>query len=161
MDDERRGDRDTDGSSASRPRRNTRPRDSLGRPMPYGTAGVDDLPSGVVRTPRESLAEARRLMAEGRPFHAHEVLEDAWKAGPVAERQLWRGLAQIAVGITHAARGNRVGAGRLVERGIANIEPYERDRPYGLDIADIITWSAGALAAIAAESPVTLSPPPL
>ncbi len=44
---------------------------------------------------------ARRRAA----FHAHEVLEDAWKTGPEAQRELWRGLAQLAVGLTHAAPG--------------------------------------------------------
>ena len=51
------------------------------------------------------------------PFHAHEVLEDAWKAAPEAERELWRGLAQLAVGLTHAARGNTRGGVALLERG--------------------------------------------
>ena len=32
---------------------------------------------------------------------------------PASERDLWRGLAQLAVGTTHAARGNPVGADRL------------------------------------------------
>jgi hypothetical protein len=40
------------------------------------------------------------------PFAAHEVLEARWKAGPDEERDLWQGLAQICVGLTHAARGN-------------------------------------------------------
>ncbi|WP_211882206.1 DUF309 domain-containing protein, partial [Pseudarthrobacter albicanus] len=46
------------------------------------------------------------------PFAAHEVLEARWKAGPAEERNLWQGLAQICVGLTHAARGNSVGAHR-------------------------------------------------
>jgi hypothetical protein len=144
-----------------RPRRNTRPRDALGRPLPYGSAGVSNQPEGVVRTPRESLVEAHRLLSDGRPFHAHEVLEDAWKSGPDDERELWRGLAQFAVGITHAARGNSVGGARLIERGAANIAPYAPVRPHGLDVAELLEWSEQAVADIARESPVMLAPPPL
>lgn len=126
--------------------------------MPYGTAGVDELPSGVIRAPRESLAEAQRLLDDGRPFHAHEVLEDAWKAGPESERNLWRGLAQLAVGITHAARGNAVGAARLIERGAINVAPYKSQRPHGLDIAALVEWSERARSEIAAGEPVSTPP---
>jgi predicted metal-dependent hydrolase len=122
---------------------------------------VGEQPDGVVRTPRESLAEASRLLSNGRPFHAHEVLEDAWKSGPAAERELWRGLAQLAVGMTHAARGNPVGGARLIERGAKNIAPYAAARPHGLDISALLAWSVDAVAAIARESPVMLPPPPL
>ncbi len=144
-----------------RPRRNTRPRDALGRPLPYGCAGVDTQPEGIVRSPRESLLEAQRLLDAGRPFHAHEVLEDAWKSGPDSEAELWRGLAQLAVGITHAARGNAVGGARLVERGAHNIAPYEADSPHGLDIAAVRAWAVGAVRDIGRTTPVRLDPPPL
>lgn len=83
---------------------------------------------------------ARRLVQEGRPFAAHEVLEARWKAGPEEERGLWQGLAQVCVGLTHAARGNRVGAVRLLERGAARVEQYEAGHgpAYGLDLTAII-----------------------
>ena len=148
-------------SGTARPRRNTRPRDALGRPLPYGAAGVGAQPEGVSRTAIESLIEAYRLLSEGRPFHAHEVLEDAWKSGPQEERELWRGLAQLAVGVTHAARGNAVGGARLIERGARNISPYESSRPHGLDVSAVIRWSEHAVAEIARGTPVMLRPPPL
>jgi hypothetical protein len=115
----------------------------------------------MARTAEQSLTEAYRLLAEGLPFHAHEVLEDAWKAGPPAEADLWRGLAQLAVGITHAARGNAIGGTRLIERGAQNIAPYESARPHGLDIAAVRAWAAGAVGEIARHTPVRLGPPPL
>ncbi|HET6876258.1 MAG TPA: DUF309 domain-containing protein [Jatrophihabitans sp.] len=148
------------GPGGGRGRRNTRPRDALGRPMPYGSIGVGELPS-VTRSAREALTEAHRLLVEGRPFHAHEVLEDAWKSGPRAERDLWRGLAQLAVGITHAARGNQTGADRLIERGAVNIAPYADRLPHGLDVAAVLDWCERARAEIAARTPVMLPPPPL
>jgi uncharacterized protein len=147
--------------ASSRPRRNTRPRDELGRPLPYGAAGVQGQPEGVARTPQESLLEADRLLRDGRPFHAHEVLEDAWKAAPAAERELWRGLAQLAVGVTHAARGNAAGAARLLERGAVNIAAYEPKRPHGLDVGAVLNWSVQAVERVGRGAPVALSPPPL
>ncbi|GAB7029838.1 hypothetical protein JCM4914_12990 [Streptomyces platensis subsp. malvinus] len=134
----RRRDRDDEGRA-----RNARPRDGLGRPLPYGAPGVARQPEGVTRTPAEALAEAQRLLDAGMPFHAHEVLEDAWKAAPEAERELWRGLAQLAVGLTHAARGNAVGGSALLERGAGAIAPYAAAAPYGIDVAGLLAWADG------------------
>lgn len=105
-------DRDEEGRA-----RSARPRDGLGRPLPYGAEGVPRQPEGVVRDPGATLREAQRLLDAGMPFHAHEVFEDAWKSGPEADRDLWQGLAQLAVGLTHAARGNAAGGARLLRRG--------------------------------------------
>ncbi|MFI6865016.1 DUF309 domain-containing protein [Streptomyces sp. NPDC050421] len=117
--DETRRDRNTEGRA-----HNARPRDGLGRPLPYGTPGVERQPEGVVRAPEETVREAQRLLNAGMPFHAHEVFEDAWKSGPDAERELWRGLAQLAVGLTHAARGNATGGARLLRRGAAALTEF-------------------------------------
>ena len=64
------------------------------------------------------------MLAEGRPFHAHEVFEAAWKSTPGPERELWRGLAQIAVGLTHARRGNARGAMALLRRGADRVAGF-------------------------------------
>lgn len=125
--------------------RNARPRDGLGRPLPHGTAGVERVPEDLVLPPRESLAEAQRLLSAGRPFHAHEVLEGTWKAAPASERDLWQGLAQLAVGLTHRARGNATGAATLLRRGAGLLAPYADAPPHGLDLAAIIA-TAHALA---------------
>ncbi|MEU0207497.1 DUF309 domain-containing protein [Streptomyces canus] len=134
-------DRDSEGRA-----RNARPRDGLGRPLPYGTEGVARQPEGVVRTPRETVAEAQELLDAGRPFHAHEVFEDAWKSGPDEERALWRGLAQLAVGLTHSARGNVTGGPRLLRRGAGAVEEWAasaagRGRPYGMDLPALADWA--------------------
>jgi hypothetical protein len=133
----RGGERDRD--PAGRPRQ-ARPRDALGRPLPYGAEGVEPVSEDPL-PPAETLDVARSLVKEGRPFSAHEVLEARWKAGPSRERALWQGLAQICVGLTHAARGNGVGAGRLVERGAAQLAEYGAgDGPtYGLDLTAVVT----------------------
>lgn len=129
-------DRDAEGRA-----RNARPRDALGRPLPYGAPGEERAPEGVVREPAQALAEAQELLDAGRPFHAHEVLEDAWKSAPEEERQLWRGLAQLAVGLTHRARGNDRGAATLIERGAGNIAPYAAGPPHGVDVPGLVRWA--------------------
>jgi hypothetical protein len=140
-------DRDRDQAGRAR---NARPRDGLGRPLPYGSSGVERYPEGIPRSPAESLTEAQRLLDAHQPFHAHEVLEDAWKAAPEPERELWRGLAQLAVGLTHAARGNPTGATALLTRGATNIRPYA-DRPvHHIDVAGLLDW-ATQLASAPAE----------
>jgi predicted metal-dependent hydrolase len=87
--------------------------------------------------PKETLAAARGLVAAGRPFSAHEVLEARWKAGPIEERYLWQGLAQLCVAMTHAARGNQVGADRLFERAAERLTEYAATgrSAYGLDVS--------------------------
>jgi hypothetical protein len=129
-------DRDQEGRA-----RNARPRDGLGRPLPYGSAGVERYPEGIPRSPAEALTEAQRLLDEHKPFHAHEVLEDAWKTAPEPERELWRGLAQLAVGLTHAARGNPSGASALLTRGASNIRPYADQPPHHIDVAGLLDWA--------------------
>lgn len=130
-------DRDEEGRA-----RNARPRDGLGRPLPYGTAGVERQPEGVLRTPEQSVSEGQRLLDEGKPFHAHEVFEDAWKSSGGDDHELWRGLAQLAVGITHAARGNAAGGAALLRRGGSTIAPYREQSPHGIDVAGLTDWAA-------------------
>jgi len=119
-----------DRDPAGRPR-NARPRDALGRPLDpadgpgSGVAGTDRIPDDLVITGAEAAALADRLLRDGRPFHAHEVLEAAWKSGPAGERDLWQGLAQIAVGLTHARRGNARGAVALLSRGAERVRGYQ------------------------------------
>lgn len=136
-------DRDRDERGRAR---NARPRDGLGRPLPYGSPGVERQPEGVSRAPRDTVEEAQRLLAAGLPFHAHEVFEDAWKStSTAAERPLWKGLAQLAVGLTHAARGNPAGAAALLRRGAGNLEAYRAAAsgpPHGIDVDGLLLWAA-------------------
>ncbi|MFI7629975.1 DUF309 domain-containing protein [Microbispora rosea] len=92
------------------------------------------MPDDYAPTAEEALEEARKLLAAGRPFHAHEVLEARWKTGPDEERELWQGLAQICVGLTHIQRGNLSGAAALLTRGSARLGAYGSTRPYRLDL---------------------------
>ena len=133
--------RDRDGTGRAR---NARPRDGLGRPLSRDAPGIPRQPEGIVRAPDETLDEAQRLLDDGLPFHAHEVLEDAWKAAPEPDRALWKGLAQLAVGATHAARANAAGAASLLRRGARGLEGYAGQNPYGVDVSGLITWARAA-----------------
>ncbi len=105
--------------------RNARPRDELGRPLSRSAAqDVPRIPDDLVVSPAEAADLGGRLLAEGQPFHAHEVFEAAWKSVPGPERELWRGLAQIAVGLTHARRGNAHGAVALLRRGAGHVAGF-------------------------------------
>jgi hypothetical protein len=75
------------------------------------------VPTTCRASPTTCKSPRPRLLADGRPFHAHEVFEAAWKSTQAPEREFWRGLAQIAVGLTHARRGNARGAVALLRRG--------------------------------------------
>jgi uncharacterized protein len=129
-------DRDAGGRA-----RQARPRDRLGRPLPYGSAGVDPV-SDEPLPPLATVAAARELLADGRPFSAHEVYEARWKAGPDTERELWQGLAQLCVAITHAERGNRIGALRLLGRARRRLETYAATGgpAYGVDLSRVLGW---------------------
>ncbi len=124
-------DRDEQG----RPRQ-ARPRDELGRPLPYGAQGVEPVSEDPL-PPLETVRFAQELLDEGRPFSAHEVFEARWKDAPEEEHDLWQGLAQLCVGLTHALRGNATGAERLLERGHGRLERYAATGgpTYGLDLA--------------------------
>jgi uncharacterized protein len=115
-----------DRDPAGRPR-NARPRDGLGRPLDRSAAetGPAPMPDDLAITGRDAVALADGLLREGRPFHAHEVLEAAWKSSPPGERDLWQGLAQIAVGLTHARRGNARGAVTLLRRGAQRVRAHQ------------------------------------
>jgi hypothetical protein len=135
-----------DGTTRDRDRRgrprNARPRDALGRPGPRGAppdqGGSSDPPA---LGPRATVVEAQRLLDLGLAFRAHEVLEAQWKASAGPQRELWRALAQLAVGITHRQRGNQVGSARLLQRAHDNLEPWAGRRPHGLDIDGLRSWA--------------------
>ncbi len=106
----------------------SRPRDRLGRPLPAGSVPPGDVPP-VPDLVGESDAvvwdTAMRLLADGLPFHAHEVFEDRWR---IARREgsphadAWRAVAQWGAALTQAARGNASGARRLAERTLASLD---------------------------------------
>jgi hypothetical protein len=151
------GRRDRDAAGRAR---NARPRDGLGRPLDRGADGEPPAPDAPALAPDTALEAAQRLLDAGRPFHAHEVLEASWKAAPAAERDLWQGLAQLAVGLTHARRGNAAGAATLLRRGAARISasrPGTGDS-YGVDAAALAAAAAALAGRIEADGLNGLGP---
>jgi uncharacterized protein len=155
------GDRDRD--ALGRPA-NARPRDDLGRPLPRevnkpGERSGDTTTaphSGSGRpTPTRTLRDGQALLDAGQPFAAHEAFEAMWKASTGERRALWRGLAQLAVGITHAQRGNAAGAGALLVRAADTLEPLAGDTPDGVDVDGTREW-----ARTAAQDLTRCEPPP-
>jgi hypothetical protein len=134
--------------------RNARARDALGRPL----AARGAPPTDEVALPADQAVErAQALLDSGRPFEAHEVLEAVWKATVGPDRELWRGLAQVAVGITHAHRGNPTGARNLLIRGAESLAPYSGTAPSGVGVDDIRSWAVAA----ADDLDLTATPPRL
>ncbi len=136
------GGRDRDPAGRAR---NARPRDALGRPLARNAAGQPPVADDPALLPEQALATAQKLLDAGLAFQAHEVLEAAWKAAPPAERDLWQGLAQLAVGLTHARRGNPRGAATLLRRGADRLSGYPAQGPHGVDVAGL-RRTCGALA---------------
>jgi uncharacterized protein len=129
-----------DRDESGRPR-SARPRDSLGRPLAPGGAGIPRIPDDLELAPAETLAHAQELLDRGLAFNAHEVLEAAWKHGPTDERMLWQGLTQLAVGITHVQRGNAKGAVSLLRKASIRLARDARLAPYGVDVAGLVDFA--------------------
>ena len=148
------GDRDRD--PRGRPA-NARQRDNLGRPLDRqlgreagrsgGRSGenvAEPSLSGGRPTPARTLRTAQTLLDTGQPFTAHEAFESMWKATSGERRELWRGLAQLAVGITHALRGNTSGARALLARADQTLDPFAGTTPHRVDVDALRQWTRSA-----------------
>ena len=112
----------------------TRPRDRTGRPLPYGTSGVSLVEQVEPDTLEEALALGVTRWGERRYFEAHELLELLWKQGPEEQRDLWKGVIQVAVAGVHLQRGNPMGARRLLDRALGRLDTVP-DVRCGIDVA--------------------------
>jgi predicted metal-dependent hydrolase len=115
------------------------------------------VPDDLALAPAETLAYAQDLLDRGLAFNAHEVLEAAWKNGPADEQALWQGLTQLAVGITHAQRGNLNGATTLLRRAAANLAHQDRPAPHAIDVAGLVDYVNTLVDDLAAGVDITAS----
>jgi uncharacterized protein len=145
-------DRDRDESGRAR---SARPRDALGRPLPPGAEGVPRIPDDLELPPTETLAYAQDLLDRGLAFNAHEVLEAAWKNGPDDEKTLWQALAQLAVGITHAQRGNVRGAITVLRRSSAGLANDDGPAPYSVNVAGLVEYAEVLINDLSAGAEIT------
>jgi uncharacterized protein len=141
-----------DRDATGRPR-NARPRDQLGRPLSR-VPGADPRLDDPALPPAQALNHAQELLVAGEAFAAHEVLEAVWKATKGPQRALWRGLAQLCVGVTHSQRGNAAGARALLNRAADTLD--DAPEGYGVAPATLARWARQA-----ASAPTALTPPEL
>jgi uncharacterized protein len=83
------------------------------------------------------LARGLALIRAGRFYDAHEVLEDAWRAAPPAERDFFQGLVHVAVAWYQAGRGNEVGCERQLEKALRRLGPHAPTHR-GLDVTALV-----------------------
>jgi predicted metal-dependent hydrolase len=103
----------------------TRPRDELGRLLPWDQENRLHLEDFDALPLEENHRLARRHFDEGRFFPAHEAWETAWKqAKGTPDEEFFKGLSQVGAGYTHYRRGNPHGAHTLLRRGLSRIRRY-------------------------------------
>lgn len=98
---------------------------------PDSRAPDDRLPDEIRRFDR-----ALALFEAGAWFTCHEVLERLWLDETRPQRDVYKGILQIAVGLLHEDNGNRVGALRLLERGAGHLAPF-LPAWFGVDLATL------------------------
>ncbi|EFL36298.1 conserved hypothetical protein [Streptomyces viridochromogenes DSM 40736] len=138
----RAGARDRDGEGRAR---NARPRDGLGRPLPYDAQACPGSPRASSARRRRPCPRRSGCWTRGNRSTRTRSSRTPGSRGPDEERELWRGLAQLAVGLTHAARGNLTGGARLLRRGAGAAEAWVsgsgRAQPYGIDVERVAAWA--------------------
>ncbi len=96
------------------------------------------------------------LFNAARFFDAHEALEDLWREAEGRRKLFLQALIQVAVGLHHQQRGNRVGARSLLARAGKKLAACPAVYG-GLDVAGLRRALTRWQQALAAEAPL----PPL
>ena len=98
------------GVPSERRQKPERPRDELGRPLPWEAENRLHLPDFDVLSVDENDRLGRELLSERNYFGAHEAWETAWKQSRGSgEEELFKGLSQMGAGYVHLLRGNAHG----------------------------------------------------
>ena len=98
-----------------------------------------------------ALERGLELIRDGEYFEAHEELEEEWLTAPASERDFLQGLVHVAVAWHHAARGNRPGCERQLEKAERRLGGYLPEHR-GVDIALVLDDVARARARVASGS---------
>jgi hypothetical protein len=102
-----------------------RPRDELGRPLPWDADSRLHLPDFDTMSLEANDRIARAFLAGQNYFGAHEAWETAWKqAKGTGDEELYKGLSQLGAGYVHLLRGNAHGATTLLRRGASRVGTY-------------------------------------
>ena len=141
-----------------------RPRDKLGRPLPWDAETELHLPDFDAMSLEENHEAGRRLARQGNWFGAHEAWETAWKqARGTGDEEFFKGLSQMGAGYVHLLRGNAHGARTLLRRGAGRVATYPD--PHRGIATGVLAGQLESLAAQVADGSIvpgegaTFSPP--
>ncbi|BBD08743.1 DUF309 domain-containing protein [Desulfovibrio ferrophilus] len=95
-------------------------------------------------------------------FECHETLESLWKSLPkdAPERDLYKGILMIAVGLYHNGRGHRLGALRKLPRAVELLAPFA-PACQGVDVSKLLACCGRLLVFFANAAPSAPIPPQL
>lgn len=111
-----------------------RPRDDLGRPLPWGSENLLHLEDFDNLTAEENHRLAIEHFDAGRFFHAHEAWETVWKQSKRSpDEEFFKGLSQLGAGYTHYRRGNSHGTHTLMRRALSRITRFG-SKHHGIDL---------------------------
>ena len=112
-----------------------RPRDELGRLLPWEAENRLHLEDFDNLPPEENHRLAIEHFDAGRFFPAHEAWETVWKQSKGTEdEEFFKGMSQLGAGYTHYRRGNLHGTHVLIRRALSRITRYG-DTHQGIDVA--------------------------
>jgi hypothetical protein len=143
-----------------------RPRDRLGRPLPWDAEAELRLPNFDAMSLEDNHRAAIAYVREGGWFGAHEAWETAWKqARGTGDEEFFKGLSQMGAGYVHLLRGNPHGTKKLLERAAGRIGAYP-DGHRGLATAAIVAHLRSVIDAVDAGTIVpgedaSFDPPPV
>ena len=90
-----------------------RPRDRLGRPLPWDAEPELHLPDFDEMTLEENHEAGRAFVREGGWFGAHEAWETAWKqARGTGDEEFFKGLSQMGAGYVTSCAATPMGPSR-------------------------------------------------
>jgi len=102
-----------------------RPRDELGRLLPWGSENRLHLPNFEAFDIETNHRLAVEHFNTGQFFGAHEAWEVTWKlARDTPDEEYFKGLSQLGAGYTHYARGNAHGVVALLGRAAERLLQY-------------------------------------
>src|SRR5262245_7611639 len=121
------------GVPSERRQKPERPRDELGRPLPWEAEDLLHLPDFDALSVGENDPLGRELRRDRNYFGAHEAWVTAWKQSRVSgDEELFKGLSQMGAGYVHLLGGNAHGAITLLRRGARRVGTYP-DGTLGID----------------------------
>jgi predicted metal-dependent hydrolase len=115
-----------------------RPRDELGRHLPWGSENRLQLEDFDNLSPEENHRLAIEHFNAGRFFPAHEAWETVWKQSKgTPDEEFFKGLSQLGAGYTHYRRGNAHGSHVLMRRALSRITRFG-DSHHGIDLERLV-----------------------